>query len=90
MASVDHRETTHPAGLTSLELFDKFKVLDEDKDSDEESFHLPMLDSEEDLSSNSKQFFYICKKNIRTFLFFLPQKHRAIHQFKMVNRKMKF
>lgn len=59
MASVEQREATHPAGLTSLELFDKFKVLDEDKDSDEESFHLPMLDSEEDISSNSKRFFNI-------------------------------
>lgn len=54
MASVEQREATHPAGLTTLELFDKYKELEEDKDSDEESFHLPMLDSEEDLSINSK------------------------------------
>lgn len=54
MASVEQRETTHPAGLTTLELFDKFKALEEDKDSDEESFHLPLLDSEEDISINSK------------------------------------
>lgn len=54
MASVEQRETSHPAGLTTLEMFDKYKELNEDKDSDEESFHLTLLDSEEDLAGNSK------------------------------------
>lgn len=72
MASVEQREATHPAGLSTLELFDKFKVLDEDKDSDEESFHLPLLDSEEDVSSSISKFYYILYfvRNLRKCRFF--------------------
>lgn len=58
MASVEQREASLPAGISTLEMFDKYKVLDEDKDSDEESFHLPLLDSEEDLAINSKHLIF--------------------------------
>lgn len=72
MASVEQREASHPVGLATLEMFDKYKELDEDKDSDEESFHLPLLDSEEDLASNSKfTIFDIPISSLKNILIFL-------------------
>lgn len=52
MPSVDHCINNPPAMTTltnTLEIFDTYKQR-EDKDSDEESFHLPLDDDESDTS----------------------------------------
>ncbi|KAJ8977564.1 hypothetical protein NQ317_005412 [Molorchus minor] len=55
MATVEQRDT-QTSGLATLpntlDLYNDFK---DDKDSDEESFHLPLLDCDDDLDSNTKE-----------------------------------
>ncbi|KAJ8922216.1 hypothetical protein NQ315_004153 [Exocentrus adspersus] len=56
MATVDQCESQSSGLPSTLNLFDTFKSEYEDeKDSDEESFHLPLLDCDDDVESNSKQ-----------------------------------
>lgn len=58
MASVEQRETCSSIAET-LEFFDHFKTADEEKDSDEESFHLPLLDCEDETHNSNFLLFFL-------------------------------
>lgn len=55
MASVEQRESRTSISDT-LDFFDHFKTIDEEKDSDEESFHLPLLDCEDEAHNSKFEF----------------------------------